>query len=129
MITIMIVVLISLYSCILGMDPKLWMAAKNPNKKVEENNDCIQMLLECILMLCTRRLIREELRKRKVYPIIRNYNYSLSQENEKFDTLILDIVNFLQREDIALNNKAEIDKEKDILEEELSVRNIVNDKY
>ena len=109
-----------------GMDPKLWMAAKNPNKKAEENDDCIQMLLECLLMLCTRRLIREELRKRKVYFIVRNYNYSLPQVNEKFDTLILDIVNFLQREDIALNNKAEIEKEREILEDELSVRNIVD---
>ena len=110
----------------LGMDPKLWMAANNPDKKAEENDDCIQMLLECLLMLCTRRLIREELRKRKVYFIVRNYNYSLPQENEKFDTLILDIVNFLQREDIALNNKAEIEKERKILEDELSVRNIVD---
>ena len=91
----------------------------------EENDDCIQMLLECILMLCTRRLVREELRKRKVYPIVRNFNYSLPQENEKFDSLILDIVNFLQREDISLNNKAEMEREKEILEEELAVRNAV----
>ena len=101
------------------------MAAKNPEKKAEENDDCIQMLLECILMLCTRRLVREELRKRKVYPIVRNFNYSLPQENEKFDSLILDIVNFLQREDISLNNKAEMEREKEILEEELAVRNAV----
>ena len=58
-----------IFSCLLhyraGMDPKLWMAANNSNKKPEDSDDCIQMLLECLLMLCTRRLIREELRKKK----------------------------------------------------------------
>ena len=108
-----------------GMDPKLWMAANNSNKKPEDSDDCIQMLLECLLMLCTRRLIREELRKKKVYPILRNFNYSLPQKNVKFDSIILDIVNFLQRDDIALDDTAEIDKERQILEEELSVRSVV----
>ena len=76
-------------------------------------------------MLCTRRLIREELRKKKVYPILRNFNYSLPQKIVKFDSIILDIVNFLQRDDIALDDTAEIDKERQILEEELSVRSVV----
>ena len=37
----------------------------------------------------------------------------------------MDIVNFLQRDDIALDDTAEIDKERQILEEELSVRSVV----
>jgi Domain of unknown function (DUF383)/Domain of unknown function (DUF384) len=46
---------------------------------------------------CQRRGIREELRKKKVYPICRNLDYL--QENEAASSLILDIVNLLMRDE------------------------------
>jgi hypothetical protein len=50
------------------------------------------MLLECIVLLCQRRGIREELRKRKVYPVVRNLD--LKTEDEGINTIIYEIVNF-----------------------------------
>lgn len=51
------------------------------------------MLLECVVLLCQRRGIREELRKRKVYNVVKNLD--LKEEDEAVSTLIYDIVNFL----------------------------------
>lgn len=51
------------------------------------------MLLECIVLLCQRRGIREELRKRKVYPVVRNLD--IKTEDEAINTIIYEIVNFL----------------------------------
>ncbi len=48
------------------MDPTLWLQAENPDKRVEPEVDIMKMLLECVILLCQRRGIREELRKRKV---------------------------------------------------------------
>ena len=55
-----------------NMDPLLWMSAENTTKKVEPNKALMHMMLDCILLLCARRGIREELRRRKVYAIIKN---------------------------------------------------------
>lgn len=51
------------------------------------------MILECIILLCPRRGIREELRKLKIYYIIKNLDILI--ENEKINELIYEIVNFL----------------------------------
>lgn len=59
------------------------------------------MLLESVLMLCQRRVLREELRKRKVYPIVRNLDYVI--EDEELSAIIFEIVNFLMRDDIPLD--------------------------
>lgn len=59
------------------------------------------MLLESVLMLCQRRVLREELRKRKVYPIVRNLDYAI--EDEELSAIIFEIVNFLMRDDIPLD--------------------------
>ncbi len=81
----------------LGMDPTLWMQAENTKKKSEPEPDIAKMLLECIILLCQRRGIREELRRRKVYPICRNLDYS--QEDEAVSATILEIVNLLMGEE------------------------------
>ena len=57
------------------------------------------MLVECIQLLCQRRPIREELRKQKVYPVIRNLAYA--QDDESVSTTIIDIVNLLMRDEDA----------------------------
>mmetsp|Transcript_10754 Transcript_10754/g.16207 ORF Transcript_10754/g.16207 Transcript_10754/m.16207 type:complete len:311 (-) Transcript_10754:93-1025(-) len=71
-----------------GMDPVLWLHVDqltqddNKPKTLTIPLDILQMLLECILLLCQRRLLREELRKRKVYPIIKNLDYTLEDEGD-----------------------------------------------
>lgn len=84
-----------------GMDPKLWMMASAGDKSHEPDRDILKMLLESVLMLCQRRVLREELRKRKVYPIVRNLDYAI--EDEELSAIIFEIVNFLMRDDIPLD--------------------------
>lgn len=81
----------------IGMDPILWLNAENSSKKWEPETDILTMLLECVVLLCQKRGIREELRKRKVYPICRNLDYL--QDDESVSNLILEIVNFLMRDE------------------------------
>jgi hypothetical protein len=54
----------------------------------------MKMMLECLLLLCQRRGIREELRKRKVYPIMRNLDLKI-ENNEAISTAIYEVVNLL----------------------------------
>lgn len=76
-----------------GMDPLLWMQAENPDKKVEPEQDILKMLIECLQLLCQRRGIREELRKRKVYYIIRNMDSKT--EVEEINAAVYEVVNLL----------------------------------
>jgi hypothetical protein len=55
------------------------------------------MIIECLILLCQRRIIRNDLRRRKVYPIVRNLDYE--QENEDVSTQILELVNLLMRDE------------------------------
>lgn len=81
----------------IGMDPILWLNAEDPLKKWEPEVDILTMLLECIILLCQKRGIRDELRKKQVYPICRNLDYL--QDDESVSNLILEIVNFLMRDE------------------------------
>ena len=80
-----------------GMNPLLWMAAEDPDKTYESDVTIRVLLLECLLLLCQTRGIREELRKKKVYPIVRNLDYM--QESEEVSALILELVQFLMRDE------------------------------
>ena len=79
------------------MDPSLWMLAQNPEKSYEDDKEILQMLLDSIVLLSQRRLLRTELRKRKVYPIVRNLDYVL--EDETISATIYEIVNFMMRDE------------------------------
>ena len=79
------------------MDPLLWLAAESAGKKHEAELDIVKMLLECLLLLCQRRGVREELRARKVYPIVRNLDYE--QEDEGVSDLINEVVQFMIRDE------------------------------
>jgi hypothetical protein len=76
-----------------GMDPTIWLQAQNPDKKFENDIEIMKMLLECIVLLCQRRGMREELRKRKVYPVVRNLDLKI--DNETISAVIYEVVNFL----------------------------------
>jgi hypothetical protein len=66
-----------------GVDPVLWLSAESPTKRREPCADILQMLLECLALLCAKRAMRQELRKRGVYPILRNLDVSLDQDEEE----------------------------------------------
>ena len=80
-----------------GMDPRIWMAADDATKKYEPDVGVRKMLLECIVLLCQKKSQRHDLRKWKVYPVCRNLD--LEQEDEGVSEVILDIVNFLMRDE------------------------------
>jgi len=79
------------------MDPILWMQAANSVKTCEQDSDILKMLLECLLLLCQSKPSRIELRKRKVYPIIRNLDETI--EAEEINAVIYEIVDFLARDE------------------------------
>ncbi len=66
-------------------------------KGYEPEIDIRQMLIECLLLLCQKRQIRKQLRSMKVYPIVRNLDYE--QNDERTSELILELVNFLMRDE------------------------------
>jgi len=80
-----------------GMDPLLWMQAEDPDKRPDGDKIIVKMLLENLLLLCQKRASREELRKRKVYPIIRNLDLFL--EDDEINTVVVDLVDLLIRDE------------------------------
>lgn len=83
-----------------GMDPVLWMRAENPDTKADSIVDLVKLSLDCITLLCQTRPIREDLRKRQVYPVCRNLDYA--QEDEGVNASIYEIVQFLMRDEEPL---------------------------
>ena len=65
------------------------------------------MILECLVLLCQKRNIRNELRKLKVYPIIRNVDLNLIDKSEElhdqFSDIIRKIVDFLMGDEEPLD--------------------------
>jgi hypothetical protein len=80
-----------------GMDPLVWMQAEDPHRRPESNLDVVKMLLECIVLLCQRRVIRQELRAKKVYPVVRNLDLFL--EDEGVNDVVVQIVDFVIRDE------------------------------
>lgn len=68
----------------------LSLLSQGPNKKPDPETDIQKMLLECLQLLGQKRGMREEMRKRKVYPICRNLDYL--QDNEEISAIIYEIV-------------------------------------
>lgn len=83
-----------------GMDPLVWMQAESPDTRPEPDLGMAKMLLECLLLLCQRRGLRQELRRRKVYPVIRNLDMYL--ENDDINAVVLDLVDHLIRDEEEL---------------------------
>jgi hypothetical protein len=80
-----------------GMDPRLWLAAEDKNKKYEPDVGVRKMLLECLVLLCQSKPNRNVLRNARVYPIVRDLD--LEQDDDGISEVILDIVNFLMRDE------------------------------
>lgn len=105
-----------------GMDPLLWMAAADPKKKHEPEVDILKMCVESLVLLCQHRNSREELRKRRIYPICKNLD--IAQEDEAVSELILDIVNFMHRdeEEDSVEREKREKREKEAYEARLEAR-------
>ena len=67
------------------------------NDWYEYDIDIILMLLECLLLLCQSKPCRQEMRRRKVYPIIRNLDNIM--ENESINSVVYELVDFLMRDE------------------------------
>lgn len=53
-----------------------------PDKKRESDPFILNTLIECLILLCANRPGRETLRRKKVYPIIRELHKALSSNEE-----------------------------------------------
>jgi hypothetical protein len=91
-----------------GMDPILWMQAECEDLIVNPDIDTAKLFYDCIVLLCQKKQIRQELRDRKVYPICRNFYYKY--DDERLIDIVHDVVNFLERED----DPNDVDEEKQI---------------
>jgi hypothetical protein len=72
----------------------------------------MKMLLECIVLLCQRRGIREQLRKLKVYTVIKNFHLKLEDliaeaDADAISNIVYEIVNFLMGDE---DNNTPIDE-------------------
>lgn len=81
----------------------------------ETNIEIATRIFECVLILCQTRIIRDELKKIKIYPILRNFDIEMG--NDDVNTVMADIVNFLQREESnedeeSVNESAHVSSEK-----------------
>jgi len=82
-----------------GMDVMLWCQAELPTKRYEPDQEILCLIIDCLRLLCMKRVIRYELRKRKVYPILRNLDLALVDDESLHERLfqpIRDIVDFIQ---------------------------------
>lgn len=80
------------------LDPLIWMLADNPDKKLEPDIDIVMMLVECVLLCCQRRVLRDELRKLNVYLVIKNLATEVVDHDPICDK-IQEIVDLLVRDE------------------------------
>ncbi|KAG1685007.1 hypothetical protein DVH05_010749 [Phytophthora capsici] len=79
----------------LGMNPVVY---SQGDKKKREHDRLVRLAaVDCLLLLCTTRNGRKELRRKKVYPIIRNAH--LEEGDEKIGDQIYKLVDFLIRDE------------------------------
>lgn len=85
-----------------GMDP--WLLARlGPDKEREPDLEVRRSLLGALQLLCTDKASRQFLRKRRAYPIIRNYD--TSESDEANSEVAFNIVNFLVRDEEQGDNE------------------------
>lgn len=88
----------------------------NPNKEVDPNPNIIFSIIECMLLLCQKRGIREEIRKMKVYPIVRNLELHL-EAGEELSENIYKLVTFLVGEEEKEGHVDTYEEEKEKMNE------------
>ena len=96
------------------MEASLWCQAELPNKRYEQDEEVLKLLLDCLRLLCVRRVLRRELRARMVYPVLRNLDLAISERAELHDRVyqpIRDIVDLIQGEEDPSEARAEAEAE------------------
>ncbi|UIZ21336.1 hypothetical protein KXD40_001225 [Peronospora effusa] len=79
----------------MGMNPVVY---SQGNKKKREHDRLVRLAaVDCLLLLCTTRTGRNELRRKKAYPIIRNAH--LEEPDEEIGDQIYKLVDFLIRDE------------------------------
>lgn len=74
------------------------MVHQGGDEKEREPDKAVRaLLLETLLLFCSSRSGREELRKRKAYPVVREVD--VVEDDEENSEIIYKIVNFLQRDE------------------------------
>src|SRR3546814_18546223 len=63
-----------------GMDPAL--VDQTPGSHTETEDDIIFQLLECVLLMCQKRAMRERLRTQHVYTIVKHVDGVLQQRHD-----------------------------------------------
>ncbi|DAZ98890.1 TPA: hypothetical protein N0F65_002615 [Lagenidium giganteum] len=80
-----------------GMHPSVYRLG---DKKMREHDRHVRMAaVECLLLLCTTRNGRNDLRRKKVYPIVRNAH--LVEADEEVSEQIYKLVDFLIRDEVG----------------------------
>jgi len=80
-----------------GMNTQIAALAEDESKRPDSDINIVIMLMECVVLLCQTRVIRNILRKERVYYVCRNTDYYL--ENDRVNDIMHDIVNFLERDE------------------------------
>lgn len=88
-----------------GMDPWLRerLDAAGPGKEREPDAEVRRSLLGALQLLCTEKASRQFLRKRRAYPLIRNYDQS--ETDEANSEIAFNVVNFLVRDEEQGDNE------------------------
>ena len=94
------------------LDPRIWMQADNPDKQLDPDLEVVKMVLECLVLLCQRRVMREELRKMHVYFVVKNLATEVLDHDPLTD-LIQQIVDLLMGEES--NAPEDVEAEKTLL--------------
>jgi hypothetical protein len=96
-----------------GMDIMLWCLTQAPEKRHEPDEEIMALLLDCLRLLCVKRVIRYELRKRRVYPVLRNLDLACA-DDEKLHARIFqpirDIVDLIEGDEDPEELRAEADR-------------------
>lgn len=75
----------------------MFISLQGDKKEFEPEDDIRLLLVECLHLLCQKRTIRDELRKRKAYPVIKNL--AMEQKSDDVDNAIIDVVNLTMRDE------------------------------
>lgn len=89
---------------------KLLISWQSGEKIPSGDSETQKMLVDCILLLCQQRIIRNRLRALKVYPVIRNFDYE--QENQEASDVIYEIVNLLVRDECVEEGHEVVDADR-----------------
>jgi hypothetical protein len=93
-----------------GMDVLLSLKEDVEGKTYEQDENTLCLILDCLRLLCVKRVIRYELRKQKLYPVLRNLDLALTENETLHDKLfqpIRDIVDLLTGDEDPDEERAE----------------------